>query len=128
MGPFAAWLPRLLLGSLLLVGYAVGFMISSLLLRAILRFVDPELRAKVRLAVDFHDVGTWIGLCEYFLVVSFVLVGEYTAIALIFAAKELVRADKVREQPSYYLLGTLLNISFALLTGILLKLLTHVTF
>jgi len=128
MEPLLYGLPRLLLGLLLLVGYAVGFVVSSLLLRAILRFVDPELRPKIRLAVDFHDVGTWIGLCEFFLVVSFVLVGEYTAIALIFAAKELVRADRIREQPSYYLLGTLLNISFALLTGILLKLLTHVTF
>jgi hypothetical protein len=48
---------------------------------------------------------------------TFVLLGEYTAIALVFAAKELVRADKVREQPSYYLLGTLLNLCFAVLSG-----------
>ncbi|MFQ5839470.1 MAG: hypothetical protein ACE5HK_01955 [Candidatus Methylomirabilales bacterium] len=107
---------------ILLAGYGGGFLLGSYLLRRILRFVDPGLRDTVSPRIDFHDVGTWIGLCEHFLIVTFVLADEYTAIALIFAAKELVRADKIREQPSYYLLGTLLSVAFAVLFGVLTRL------
>ncbi len=102
--------------------YGGGFWVGSLLLRRILLFVDPSLRDLVRPGIDFRDVGCWIGACEHFLIVTFVLVGEYTAIGLIFAAKELVRSEKVRERPSYYLLGTLLSISFAILFGMLARL------
>ncbi len=107
---------------ILVAGYGGGFFLGSYLLRRILRFVDPGLRETVKSEVDFHDVGTWIGLCEHFLIVTFVLVNQYTAIGLIFAAKEWVRVDKVRERPSYYLLGTLLSISFAILFGVLIRL------
>lgn len=108
--------------AILAAGYGGGFFIGSYLLRSILRFVDPTLRDIVKSYVDFRDVGTWIGMCEHFLIVTFVLVNQYTAIGLIFAAKELVRSDKVRERPSYYLLGTLLSMSFAILFGVLTRL------
>lgn len=112
----------LIQSAILLLVYVGGFFGGSLLLRRILRFVDPELRTLVRVHVDFHDTGTWIGLCEHVLIVSFVLVHEYTAVGVIFAAKELVRSDKIRERPSYYLLGTLLNVTFALTLGLLARL------
>lgn len=105
---------------LLAAGYLGGFVVGSLLLRAVLRFVKSK--KHVEWWINFRDVGTWIGLCEHFLVVSFVLAGEYTAIALVFAAKELVRADKVKDDPGYYLLGTLLNITLSILFGVGLKL------
>lgn len=102
-------------------GYGGGFFMGSYLLRRILLFVDPSVSDFVKSKLDFHDVGLWIGICEHFLIVTFVLMNEYTAIGLIFAAKEIVRSDKIREKPSYYLLGTLLSISFAILFGILTK-------
>lgn len=106
----------------LAAGYGGGFFLGSYLLRRILRFVDPALRDTVSARVNFHEIGTWIGLCEHFLIVTFVLVDQYTAVALVFAAKELVRSDKIREQPSYYLLGSLLSVSFAILFAVLTKL------
>lgn len=109
--------------TILAAGYLGGFVLGSLALRGILRFVDPSLQERVSARLDSRDVGTWIGLCEHVLIVTFVLAGEYTAIGLIFAAKELVRADKVRERPSYYLLGTLLNLALAVLFGTLTRLL-----
>lgn len=102
-------------------GYGGGFFMGSYLLRRILLFVDPSVSDFVKSKLDFHDVGLWIGICEHFLIVTFVLMNEYTAIGLIFAAKEIVRSDKIREKPSYYLLGTLLSISFAILFGVLTK-------
>ncbi len=103
--------------------YVVGFLFGSVLLRAILRFVDSSLRARLPLVPRLRDIGFWIGACEHFLVVTFVLFHDFVAIGLIFAAKELVRGDKVREEPTYYLLGTLLSISIALFWGLVARLL-----
>jgi len=55
------------------------------------------------------------------LIVIFVHLAEYTAIAIIFAAKEIVRSDKIKEKPSYYLLGTLLNVVLSLLCALVIK-------
>lgn len=102
-------------------GYGGGFLIGSLLLRRILLFIDPSIGNLTKSKLDFRDVGLWIGICEHFLIVTFVLMREYTAIGLIFAAKEIVRSEKIREKPSYYLLGTLLSTSFAVLFGVLIS-------
>ena len=110
---------------ILTLGYGGGFLLGSLLLRRILLFVDPSLRDFTKPSLDFRDVGLWIGVCEHFLIVTFVLVDAYIAIGLIFAAKEIVRSEKIREKPSYYLLGTLLSTSFAILFGTLTKLALH---
>ncbi len=99
--------------------YPGGFALGSLLLRRLLLFVDPSVKDLIKPGLDVHDVGFWIGACEHFLIVTFVLMDEYTAIGLIFAAKEIVRSEKIREKPSYYLLGTLLSLSFAIFFGLL---------
>jgi hypothetical protein len=105
-------------GAVILLGYVGGFFIGSLFLRAILRLVDPKLKGRF----TFRDVGVWIGLTEHFLIVTFVLMNEYTAIGLIFAAKEYVRSDKIKQKPSYYLLGTLLSVSCAIFFGLTTRL------
>jgi len=106
---------------IVLSGYVLGFIIGSVLLRRILILVDPS--NKENFKNGFRNIGLWIGICEHFMIITFILVDEYTAIGLIFAAKEFVRSEKIKEKPSYYLLGTLLSISFALFFGIATKLL-----
>ena len=98
-------------------GYVGGFFIGSFLLKRILLFVDPSIKKSIK--PGSRRIGVWIGICEHFLIVTFVLMKEFTAIGLIFAAKEIVRSDKIKEKPSYYLLGTLLSTSFAVLFGVL---------
>lgn len=105
----------LILGS----GYVGGYFIGSLLLRKILLRVDPSIKTDIK--PEVRKVGRWIGACEHFLIVTFILVHEYTAIGLIFAAKELVRSQEIKEKASYYLLGTLLSVSFAVFFGLLTK-------
>jgi len=100
-------------------GYIGGYFIGSALLRMIIFKVDPSIKSDIK--PEVRKVGRWIGACEHFLVVTFVLVNEYTAIGLIFAAKELVRSREIKEKASYYLLGTLLSVSFAILFGLLTK-------
>ncbi len=111
--------------SLFVGAYVLGFMVDSLVLRAILRFLSPELRARVGRGLDVRDVGFWIGMCEHFLVVTFVLFHDFVAIGIVFAAKEFVRSDKVKQDPTYYLLGTMLNISMAVFWGLTLRKLLH---
>ena len=98
-------------------GYVGGFFLGSLLLKRILILVDPSLKDTIKPGV--RKVGVWIGLCEHFLIVTFVLMKEFTAIGLIFAAKEIVRKEDIKDKPSYFLLGTLLSVSFAVLFGVL---------
>ncbi|MDI6766185.1 MAG: hypothetical protein QME52_05115 [Bacteroidota bacterium] len=99
-----------------------AFVLSSIILRRIILHVNPNCAIQKRM--DWKDVGLWIGLCEFVLILMFVFVEEYTAIAIIFAAKELVRAEDIKKNPSYYLLGTLLNVTLSILSAILIK---HIT-
>ncbi len=108
---------------LLILSAVISFLLISVVLRGILLYVNPGLRQKRNLTVKVQskDVGTWIGLCEFVLILLFVFLHEYTAIAIVFAAKEIVRSGEVREDPSYYLLGTLLNVSLSILFALILK-------
>ncbi|MCK5058072.1 MAG: hypothetical protein KAT34_15575 [Candidatus Aminicenantes bacterium] len=98
-------------------GYIGGYFIGSFLLKKILVIADPSIKKDIK--IKARKVGRWIGACEHFLIVTFVLMKEYTAIGLIFAAKEIVRSKEIEEKASYYLLGTMLSVSFAILFGVL---------
>ena len=66
---------KFLLASFILIcGYAGGFYLGSVLLRRILKFVDPAIvkESFYRSGLDFHDIGLWVGLCEHFMIVTFV--------------------------------------------------------
>lgn len=67
------------------------------------------------------NAGAVIGILERTLALTLILAGEYTAIALIFAAKSLARFKKLenREFAEYYLIGTLASILVTVVTGIL---------
>lgn len=66
-----------------------------------------------------QDIGTVIGKCENVLVVSFLLVGAYTGLAIIFAAKSIVRREDIRTNTRYYLAGTLVNFTYSVALGLL---------
>lgn len=101
------------------IGYIGGYFIGSFLMKRIFLFVDPSINEDIE--KKDRKIGRWIGACEHFLIVTFVLMTEYTAIGLIFTAKELVRSKKIGEKASYYLLGTLLSVSFAIFFGLWIK-------
>jgi hypothetical protein len=69
------------------------------------------------------DTGSAIGKCENFLIYTFVILGAYTAIAIIFTAKAIVRAEDMRKNSLYYLAGTLVNVSYSILVALIAKLL-----
>lgn len=68
--------------------------------------------------------GSWIGMLERVLVLTFVLLGQYSAIGFLVAAKSILRvSDKIEENPrkqtEYVLIGTLISFTIALLVGLL---------
>ncbi|GAB4120446.1 MAG: hypothetical protein Tsb0027_15830 [Wenzhouxiangellaceae bacterium] len=69
-----------------------------------------------------ESVGKLIGKLENILVLTIVMAEAYTALALIFAAKNIVRLDKQDEKSiNYYILGTLANFTWSLVMAMLAK-------
>jgi len=68
--------------------------------------------------------GSVIGKCENLIAFAMVLLGEETGLAIIFAAKSLVRGGAIRESPenaSYYLGGTLVNLVWSMSVALLVR-------
>lgn len=65
--------------------------------------------------VWLKDTGFWIGFFEHIVIFVFVANKEFSALAIIFGAKEFVRKEDIVKNPAYYLLGTLINFGIALL-------------
>ncbi len=60
------------------------------------------------------STGFWIGFFETMMVFAFVWAGDFGALAIIIGAKQFVRKEEIQKNPKYYLLGTLMNVSIAL--------------
>lgn len=67
--------------------------------------------------------GKYIGYFERFIVLSFVLLNQFAAIALILTAKSIARFEELkrREIAEYYLIGTLSSLSWAIFWGMILR-------
>lgn len=66
----------------------------------------------------YLDTGFVIGICENFLILTFMVLHEFTGLALIFAAKGLIRKGEGDEKKAnYYLVGTLVNFTYSVFVG-----------
>jgi hypothetical protein len=108
--------------------FVLSFVVSTLLIRlGVPRLQSDSAKAKPlpesrsRRAFDLRSTGFWIGFFETLLVFVLVVQSEFSALAIIIGAKEFVRKDQIVENPSYYLLGTLVNLSVAVLSVLAAK-------
>jgi hypothetical protein len=71
----------------------------------------------------FSGAGRRIGMIERVIILTLALLGEFGTISFVFIAKSMARFEqlKKRQFAEYYLLGTLLSISFAILMVILVQ-------
>ena len=70
------------------------------------------------------DAGKWIGIVERLIILTLLLQHEYAALGLLMTAKGLLRyseKDRQEEKTEYVLIGTLVSVLFALVTGILVN-------
>jgi len=104
------------------VAYAVTLMFSGPIVRY---FVLPRNLPKPVKDPNGprFDSSAVIGKCENLIVLTFTLLGQGTGIALVFAAKALVRAEDIKKNPGFYLGGTMVNLIWAVLVGAAARLL-----
>ncbi|HEX9510194.1 MAG TPA: DUF3307 domain-containing protein [Puia sp.] len=72
------------------------------------------------------NAGKWIGIAERIIVLILVLQNQYSAIALLVTAKGIIRfneKDRQEVKTEYLVIGTLLSIGIAIITGLLIKIL-----
>jgi hypothetical protein len=108
-------------------GRVVNILLQQVANRTLSQAADedhPEaMQKKQRLAA-----GKIIGKCENILILSFILLEAYTALALVVTAKTLIRKDEIERNEMYFLVGTMTNVSYSVLVGFLTKLLINVQF
>ncbi|MEO8795631.1 MAG: DUF3307 domain-containing protein [Daejeonella sp.] len=80
-------------------------------------------------AEGLEKAGLWIGLFERFLILTFILIDQYTAVGLLIAAKSILRfSDKenTQKKTEYVLIGTLMSFSASVLLGWAVKTLLQI--
>lgn len=105
-----------LLASYLLVVVAFGW-INRLALQSLLPESDDSEAGLAR-------AGLYIGWLERFLMFSAVLIGAWSVLGLVLAAKSVFRFDSIRNQrehAEYFVIGTLLSVSEVVAVGLALR-------
>lgn len=70
------------------------------------------------------NVGRWIGIIERILILLLVLKNQYEAVGLLVAAKTIIRFSdnsRTEQKTEYLLIGTLISIGLAIMTGIFIQ-------
>lgn len=82
-------------------------------------------REKIEGGEGLAHAGKWIGITERIIILVFVLQNQYAAIGLLIAAKGIIRfneKDRPEIKTEYLVIGTLMSMALAILTGLMLKL------
>ncbi len=103
----------------ILIAYIVTLVYST---AVVTRFISPSpppgaldgSETQAHATDERRHLGSIIGKCENIIIVTLVLVRAETALALIFAAKALVRRQDIEQDPGYFLGGTLINFVWSL--------------
>jgi len=104
--------------------YILGILIIYTLSVVVGRYIVSSLLDNLNVQIkedDPSNLGRYIGMFERFLVTTFVLSGNFTAIGLIFAGKSVARFKALddRHFAEYYLLGTFASITIGIVCGLL---------
>ncbi len=116
----------IVLSSYLLVLRPVGFYIEKLTSKWSEELDDLQERF-----YGLNDAGTWIGYLERFIILTFILIGQYSAIGFLITAKSIFRFtgkvtdERDRKHTEYILIGTLISFTLAILVGIVARALMH---
>lgn len=101
------------------VSFPAGILIGQL---------TKKWREQIADAPTLGNAGKWIGIIERIVILTLVFTHQYEAIGLLIAAKSLLRfseANRPEIKTEYLLIGTLISITIAILTGLVaLKLMT----
>lgn len=98
----------------------------SLIIQLILRPYTSQMNDEGSSKQGLPFAGEWIGVLERFLVIIFVMIGQFAGVGFLLAAKSIFRfGDLRREQDrkltEYIMLGTLFSVTIAILLGLLAR-------
>lgn len=95
------------------VSFPAGILIGQL---------TKKWREQIADAPALGNAGKWIGIIERIVILTLVFTHQYEAIGLIIAAKSLLRfseANRPEIKTEYLLIGTLISITLAIVTGLI---------
>jgi hypothetical protein len=87
--------------------------------------LTKQWRDKMPDAENLANAGKWIGIVERIIILIFVLNSQFSAIGLLIAAKGIIRfneKDRQEVKTEYLVIGTLMSIGLAIITGLMIKL------
>jgi hypothetical protein len=115
---------------IIVLGYLITIATSGLVFRWIIgnpRNRSTENAGSTSISQNAIDLGAIMGKCENFITLSFILANQITGIAIIFSAKSIVRMEDIKRDSRFYLGGTLVNFSYSLFMGILIRTILKIT-
>ena len=124
--PFIKSNSTLIQALVIVIGYFITFVATDLLIKKIILNGKEKIDVDGDGNVDQKDEkvirdGYIIGKCENILIITFVLAGEVTGLALIFAAKNLARQKDINKNAGFFLAGTMINFTATLLLAFGIK-------
>ena len=103
-----------------------GYMIITWPLGILIGITTEKWRVESAINSDgLAKAGLWIGLFERFLILTFILIDQYTAVGLLIAAKSILRFNdkesNTQKKTEYVLIGTLMSFSASVIVGLAIK-------
>lgn len=111
--------------AVLVGGYLALIGTSGLLVNGILSRISKEPISQ-RVSKEVRDTGFVVGKCENLLILTFMLLDAYTALALVFAAKTIVRREDMSKNSLFFLAGTMINVTYSIMIGLAMKTLIEI--
>lgn len=92
--------------------------------------IEEPIKTEVKIGEEqelgLANAGKWIGICERILILTFVLMGQYTAIGFLMTAKSILRFSEkevnTQLKTEYVLVGTLVSFASSAMVGVLINL------
>lgn len=114
---------------IILLGYILLLSTSGKVINAVLNSITnkslEEAASNDKPTVDDKKrrlaAGSIIGKCENIIILSFVLMEAYTAVAIVLTAKTLVRKEEIEKNEMYFLVGTLVNVSYSVVVSFIVR-------
>ncbi|MDZ7714876.1 MAG: DUF3307 domain-containing protein [Balneolaceae bacterium] len=109
---------------IILGGYLIALRPMGFLITKVTHKWQEELGKEQKDFSGLDRAGTWIGYLERIIILTFILLQQYSAIGFLIAAKSIfrfsggVKEPHERKYAEYILIGTLISFSLAILLGI----------
>ena len=116
------------LAALVVAGFAITMVLSDILVRSCSRWCRQLPEPEHESAGSSHIASSVVGRCENILTLTFILAGEFTGLALIFAAKAIVKSGDIGLTSRYIQVGTMVNFTISVVCGVMLRVLLLLLF